>query len=245
MILKRRYRYPLRCFQLLLLATLVVAGGLWWASQSVPDFYAERLEVAPAATIQSQLRNIEAALSEPGDWRIELTEEEVNAWLANDLLNQFPHTVPPYASDPRVCFGEDVVQIACQYKHEDLSAVLSVNARIAPLDQTNAVRIHVFDPKIGAVPGPDNMAVDQLRLAAARARLAVAWHDGEHPSADVMLSPGILGTNNQILITAITVQPGRILLSGTTHVVQPPTAEVQPVTHVDAQGPRLGKAGAR
>lgn len=205
----------------MLFAAGIGVGWLWKASQAVPEFYAERLVVEAEGPTEEQLQDLETALTKDGSWRVAFTEEEVNAWLANDMPYQFPHTVPPYASDPRVRFDDGFAQVACQYKHEELSAVLSVNVQLDTVDRPNSVAMKVTDPKIGAVPGPGNMAIDQLRMAAARARLHVLWRDGPDPRGEVTLPPHVLKTKNEVTIEEVVLEKGRLVVAGTTKVADP------------------------
>ena len=216
-----RSRWIRRALVLLLVATSIGVAWLWKASQAVPEFYAERLVVEAEGPTEEQLQDLDTALTKDGSWRVAFTEEDVNAWLANVMPYQFPHTVPPYASDPRVRFDDGYVQVACQYKHEELSAVISVNVHLDTIDRPNSVAMRISDPKIGAVPGPGNMAADQLRMAAARARMHVVWREGPDPMGEVTLPAHVLKTKNKVIIEEIVFEKGRLVVAGTTKVVAP------------------------
>ncbi len=145
-LLPRQSQWIYRTLILLLFVGGIGVGWLWRAASHVPQFYADRLLVAKIEPSQELLQDLDTALNASGSWRIALTEQEVNAWLANDLDQQFPHAVPPYASDPRVRFNDGVAQVACQYIHDELIAILSVNVRLEPMDQPNSLMMTSSDP---------------------------------------------------------------------------------------------------
>ena len=45
---------------------------------------------------------IESAVNTPGRWQTTITAEEINGWLAVDMVKNHPKLLPPTFHDPRV-----------------------------------------------------------------------------------------------------------------------------------------------
>ena len=60
-----------------------------------------------------QLRN--DICNEP-NWEAVFTDQEVNAWLAEDLVTYFADRLPPEVNEPRVLFEPDRIILAFQLR---------------------------------------------------------------------------------------------------------------------------------
>jgi len=219
-----------------LLVSLAIAGliaaWLWRSALHVPEFYASRLVVEEAGpmeeSLQEQLQDLQTALTQDGPWRIAFTEAEINAWLAGDVRKQFPRAVPPYVTDPRIQLSDGFAQVACQYTHDELVAVVSAKVHLEPIDRPNSIVMKVFEPRIGSVPGPGDLALRQLRMVAARAGLRVVWRNEANPIGEITLPPKVTNTPNQIMIDEVVLEEGRMVIAGVTTVVPPVVPKVVP-----------------
>src|SRR5262249_7815423 len=73
-----------------------------------------------------QLRN--DICNEPS-WEAVFTDQEVNAWLAEDLVTEFADQLPPEVHEPRVMFELDRVTLAFELDQGPVSSVIWVVAR--------------------------------------------------------------------------------------------------------------------
>ncbi len=116
-----------------LLAFLTISLILaWWASQQSPSFYRQALTNSATASTESAQR-FESALLQlhnqahhTGRWQITLDENEINAWLANDLPLKFAHALPPELSEPRLAIDDDRIQFAIHYKRGTVDTIISI-----------------------------------------------------------------------------------------------------------------------
>ncbi len=73
-----------------------------------------------------QLRN--DICNEPS-WEAVFTDQEVNAWLAEDLVTHFADQLPPEVYEPRVLFELDRITLAFLLKQGGVQSVITVVAR--------------------------------------------------------------------------------------------------------------------
>ncbi len=103
-----------------LMLLLATPGGAWLSLTHQPRFYraivqvprAEQEVKAKRFVAQSmQLRN---DISNEPTWEAVFTDQEVNAWLAEDLVTHFADQLPPEVHEPRIVFEADRVTLAFQ-----------------------------------------------------------------------------------------------------------------------------------
>ena len=73
-----------------------------------------------------QLRN--DICNEP-NWEAVFSDQEVNAWLAEDLVTHFADQLPPEVNEPRVLFELDRITLAFQLRQRGVQSVITVVAR--------------------------------------------------------------------------------------------------------------------
>src|SRR5947209_10239084 len=73
-----------------------------------------------------QLRN---DINNEPTWEAVFTDQEVNAWLAEDLVTHFADQLPPEVHEPRIVFDADRVTLAFQVDQGPFSSVIWVVPR--------------------------------------------------------------------------------------------------------------------
>src|SRR5687767_2691292 len=109
-------------------AILAVASllAVYRASQQVPDFYREAITAdtqRQAAASKEMLRTATALVNNAqheGEWEAEFTEEQINGWLAVDLVENHGQALPPEVQDPRVSIRPDGAKIGWRWRGDDL-----------------------------------------------------------------------------------------------------------------------------
>ena len=102
-------------------ATALVLLGLYLAAQHEPAFYREAIEIDPAVAekqsdlMLQQATALASAVKKEDHWEALFTAEQINGWLAVDMVKNHPHTLPPDFSDPRVAIDGRRVIIACRF----------------------------------------------------------------------------------------------------------------------------------
>src|SRR5690348_14359456 len=90
-----------------------VPALLWYSLKYEPTFY-RQMATVPRAQSQERARRFVAQsaqlrndiYNEPR-WEAVFSDEEVNAWLAEDLVTHFADQLPPEVHDPRILFEPD------------------------------------------------------------------------------------------------------------------------------------------
>lgn len=94
----------------------VAAGGVVLALAHRPGFHATRGSHTPdpaaARRFITKVASLHDAASRSGPWDMALTEQECNAWLADDLPRNHPGLLPDGVVEPRVRLGPGRVDIA-------------------------------------------------------------------------------------------------------------------------------------
>jgi hypothetical protein len=171
----------------LLVTTLAIVAvcaallvGLYRASQQVPDFY-QRALVTTAADREGSERFERQALAlhnqvrHPGQWEARFTEDEINAWLAAVLPEKFPEALTSGVSDPRVAIEGDTMRLAVRYERGSTSTIVSLAARARLTDEPNEIAVEIRDVRAGSLPVPLARFLDEIKLHAVHAGLALRW----------------------------------------------------------------------
>ncbi len=203
----------------LVLAALVAAPtGLWVLLTHEPDFYRAASAIPPARR-QAEARRLVAQglqlrndiVNEP-KWEAVFSDEEVNAWLAEDLVTHFAEQIPSGVHEPRVVFEMDRVILAFQLDQGPVRSVVWVVAR-PRVTQPNTLALTIEKIRAGAVPIPAERLLDRITEKAQANGLEVRWEqDGDLPVAVLKYSPN-LGRRDVVLEKLLVVN-GQIRLAG-------------------------------
>jgi hypothetical protein len=142
-----------------LAALALIVGAVFWASQHRPEFYRQALaQDATSAKQGSDALLHEAAalasdLRRPGQWHALFTTEQINGWLACDVLQNHPQLFPTCITDPRIAIQNNQAEIAFSWHKAGWSAVVSLEAEIY-LRDTNVVAIRICRARAGLLPLP-------------------------------------------------------------------------------------------
>src|SRR3954465_15075149 len=152
---KRSKRVLIIGLALALLAT--IPGAIWVSLTHQPRFYRAMVRV-PRAKVQAEAKSFVAhslqlrndIVNEP-TWEAVFTDQEVNAWLAEDLVTHFADVLPPGVHDPRVVFEIDRATLAFRLDRGPLTSVIWVVAGIR-VPEGNVVELTLEKIRAGALP---------------------------------------------------------------------------------------------
>lgn len=114
---------------------VAVPAAVWFSLTYEPSYYRDMVRLprekragrAKKFVAQSlQLRN--DICNEPV-WEAVFTDQEVNAWLAEDLVTSFADQLPPEVAEPRVLFEPNRITLAFQLRQGGMQSVITVVAR--------------------------------------------------------------------------------------------------------------------
>lgn len=179
---KRRLRRALGVAAFaLVLALAATFYSVYRATQHVPDFYSQALVANPAEQrtagdeLERRALDLRNEVQRGGDWEALFTEQQINGWLAVDLVEKFPNLLPKNVSEPRMILLPGEVQAACRYKSDRFDAVISLVATISMTEERNVVAVRIKRARAGALPIPLNQFLDDVTRAAHNSNLDLRW----------------------------------------------------------------------
>jgi hypothetical protein len=212
---------------LILLSLLVVAlvlGGwaLYRASRAVPEFYQKAIHVDAAAQEAASEVMIQRAttlsnqVKREGHWEAVFTADQINGWLAVDMVRNHPDLLPPTFRDPRVAISPGQMTIACQYHEGSVESVLSLVVD-AYLAEPNVIGIRFRRVRAGLVPLPMERVTAALSQAAAHAERKIQWQQADGDPVALITIPTLVNGRGKIAhIESLKLGEGEVYVAGTT-----------------------------
>src|SRR3954469_22675976 len=204
----------------LTLALLVILPGAIWVSLThQPRFYRTRVHV-PREQVQAEAKSFVAhslqlrndIVNEP-TWEAVFTDQEVNAWLAEDLVTHFADQLPPEVHEPRVMFEMDRVTLAFELDQGPVRSVIWVVAR-PHIPEANVLELTLEKIRAGVLPVPADRVLDRITEHARNHGLDVRWRPGIEglPIVTIRYTPD--SARDDVKLEQIQIQAGQIRLAG-------------------------------
>ena len=199
-------------------ALIGLPTGLWVLLTHQPDFY-RAASAIPKARRQAEARRFVAQslqlrndIANEPRWEAAFTDEEVNSWLAEDLVTHFADQIPAGVSEPRVAFEMDRLTLAFQLDQGPVRSVVWVVAK-ARVPEENQLALTIEKIRAGAVPIPAEKLLDRITETARSHGLEVRWErDGHLPVAIVKYTPDL--RRRDIVLERLMLLNGQIRLGG-------------------------------
>ncbi len=212
--LSKRVLYVGACL-MLLLASL---GGAWVSLTHQPRFYRAIVRVphaqqeAKAKRFVSQSMQLVNDINNEPTWEAVFTDQEVNAWLAEDLVTHFADQLPPEVHEPRIVFDADRVTLAFQLDQGPVSSVIWVMAR-PRVAAPNVLELTLEKIRAGVLPMPSQLVLERITQHARQRGLDIQWRrDGSYPVAIVRYEPD--SERDDVRLDALQIRAGQIRLAG-------------------------------
>ncbi|MDB4767038.1 hypothetical protein OAG71_05070 [bacterium] len=215
-------------FKLIMVLLLLLLLGLCFAyymSQKPPEFYSAAMKEDPetAQALGSQLEtnvfDIYNSAVIPTTWQGELSEDEINGWLASELPAKFPELLPENIKDPRVSLDEDQLTIACRCSYKDLHGILVGSFDLFCTDQPNQIAIRIKSIKMGIVPFPVTQFADQVTESLHNSGYESSWTEMEGDPVLLVNVPEdhlVIEEYYHIEIKSFDIKDKKILFTGET-----------------------------
>ena len=220
-----------RIAAIVVVGLLLAAGGtallVYRATQQVPAFYEEALAREPQAAMQAndeylqQVTALASDLQRPGEWQAVFTAEQINGWLAVDLVSNYPDLLPEEIQAPRIAIADKQATVACRIVRGDKSTVFSLSLDVY-LSEPNVLALRLRSARAGALPMPLAKVLDALTEAARHADVPLQWRQNAgDPVALVSLAQARdAGEFGQI--DCVELRDGALWISGHTAEKTPP-----------------------
>jgi hypothetical protein len=221
MAVSRKLRISLWILGGLAALIAVVLLALYLAARHEPEFYRAAMEIEPALleTASDQMLQQTTALAssvkKPGKWESLFTARQINGWLAIDMVNNHPTTLPPMMRDPRVEIDSDEVTVACRFEQGGVVSILSLTVQ-PYVPEPNVIALRIIRARAGLLPLPLKKVTESFAKAARDLQLHLEWkQSGGDPVAFLSL-PSDADDDRQISLDTLRLGAGEIYLSGTT-----------------------------
>ena len=202
-------------------SALVVAGlgGAYYATRQVRPFYEQALRIEPEALerggreLESRATALYTDARQVGRWQALFTAEQINGWLATQLVENADVQLPSNIRDPRVAIARDVLTLGFRTTSGGVETVISVDAAVS-LTEESAVAVRLIAVRAGALPLPVLQLADELAEACKKLKLPVRWtrQDGK-PVAIVEIR-----ASEPVYVDDIQLDDGQLYVAGHTDV---------------------------
>jgi hypothetical protein len=197
---------------------LTIPAVVWFSLTYQPSYYramtrlsrAGRADRAKKFVAQSlQLRN--DICNEP-TWEAVFSDDEVNAWLAEDLITHFSDQLPPEVREPRLLFELDRITLAFQLHQRGINSVITVIAR-PRVPEGNTVELTLEKIRAGILPIPADNFLDRIIDYARCHGVDVEWSrkDG-YPVVVMRYTPNL--EREDVRLEELQIGIGQIRLAG-------------------------------
>lgn len=208
----------------ILLLSLVGGGAAYWlfsASQQVPEFYSAALVMTPEAADRGGDEFSAGALAlagearKEGSWSAVFHQDQINGWLAVDLLEKHPELLPAECTEPRIRLLEDRAQVGVRMSTGGVATIVWLDVEVRMTNDHEAA-LRFRDVRAGNVPLPPGRILDAVSQVADELDVTLRWTtlDGA-PTAIIGLPP--LGKNGlRYELTKLKLSPGSLFVAGKT-----------------------------
>jgi len=211
------------------ITVLLLIGGLasYWAvaqTKVVPEFYAQATKQLPFKTraasdrLQLDVKQFQQDISRLGSWSAAFSDEEINAWLVEELPKRFPELLARGMEDPRIAIEEDRILVAARYQDRRFDTIVSFEVEVELTEEANMLALRLKNLRAGALPMPLNKFLKGITREAARGDIDVKWDMTQSgPIALVNVPrehPGYVAT--PVIVESVRLVEGALLLAGHT-----------------------------
>ena len=199
-------------------ALVVVPAAMWVLLTYQPEFYRNVAIIPPerrhaeAQKFVAQSLQLRNDIVNEATWEAVFTDEQVNSWLEEDLVEHFAEQIPAGVHEPRVVFELDRVHLGFQLDQGPLRSVVSVVARVR-VPGENELALTIEKIRAGVVPIRADQILDRITEAARSHGLEVRWErDGDLPVALIKYTPN--PRRRDVIIERLQILEGQIRLAG-------------------------------
>jgi hypothetical protein len=203
-----------------ILATSAVGGlALYYAASAEPPFYQQAMAIDSQTLERGSDRMLEKATSlanamrKKKPWETLFTAEQINGWLAVDLVKNHPKALPSNMHDPRVIVDTKQITFACRFEQNGIESVLSLT--IEPyVPEPNVLALRIVKARAGLLPVPLGKVLERFSKAAREMRFHLEWRRAGNDPVALLSFPA--DDDRPICIETLRLGDGEIYVSGKT-----------------------------
>ncbi len=197
---------------------LIVPTAIWLSLTHRPSFY-RALDAMPRELREAKAKRFVAGslqlrndISNERDWQAVFTDQEVNAWLAEDLVTHFADLIPPEIHEPRVAFEPGRITLAFQLDRGPIRSVIWVVAQ-ARVSEDNVLALTLEKIRAGVIPISADRIIGPITAQAREHGLDIRW-DREHDLPVALIRYQAREGRTDIVLENLDIRQGQIRLSG-------------------------------
>lgn len=202
----------------LVVCAFMIPAGVWLCLSHEPDFYRamrsvpndRRKKGARQFVAQSiQLRN---DIINEERWEAMFSDQEVNAWLAEDLVTQFADQIPAGVREPRVAFEPDRAILAFRLDEGPFRSVVWVVVHVR-VPEPNLVALTIEKIRAGVLPVPADQILERIAQHARDRGIDVRWErEAGLPVAKIRYQPHL--ERRDVVLEQCQILDGHLRLVG-------------------------------
>lgn len=196
--------------------------GAWSLLTKAPRAYEQRRRVVVQATPEHLKREARRFVSrglelrnnienEPR-WESVFSDEEVNAWFAEDLMAQFGEALPEGVRDLVIAFELDRLTLGFTYDRGPARSIMTMEMR-ARIEAEDTIALTIESVRAGALPVPIEPLTEKIADKCREFGLDFKWRtNGSKPVALIRYRTNI--GRKDVVLEEIQIGEGQIRLAG-------------------------------
>lgn len=203
---------------LILAGLLALPAAVWISLTHKPRFYQAMVQIPHAQQHDKAKRFVAQSLQLRNDicneptWEAVFTDQEVNAWLAEDLVTEFADQLPPEVHEPRIVFELDRVTLAFELDQGPVRSVIWVVAR-PRVPEPNKLELTLEKIRAGVLPVPAEKVIGEIIDHVRDHGLEVHWKRvNSLPVVTVHYTPH--SERDDVRLEQVQIREGEIRLAG-------------------------------
>ena len=197
---------------------VLVALYLMFLIRAVPAIYEKELK-RPLATYNEPVQefleavdDIEENLRLGDDFDYEVTQEQINGWLATQLKGNSRVSLPSGIESPRVLLEGKSQMIYFTIVRPRFRAAISLKLETKLSDQPNTIELKIQSIHAGSLPIRLKRIFDEIESAMIRSGVDFKWKAGTERSVAIIHIPSKvrIKRERELQITELDFQPGSV-----------------------------------
>jgi hypothetical protein len=213
------WRKRLAIVGIIAVVALTIPGLAWLSLTHEPNFYRALVADGPKDLREAKAKHFVASslqlrndISNEREWQAVFTDQEVNAWLAEDLVTHFADQIPAEIHQPRIAFGAERVTLAFQLDRGPIRTVIWVVAQ-ARVPEDNVLALTLEKIRAGVIPISSERLIGPITEQAKDHGLDIRWtRENDLPVALIRFNPD--QAHSDVVLERLNIRQGQIRLSG-------------------------------
>jgi hypothetical protein len=231
----RKYRIAAIAVLVIIASIAALLGCAYYAAQQEQPYYEQALRAEPEALqrngkeLESRASVLYSDVKQVGRWRALFTDEQINGWLATQLVTILGGKLPDEMRDPRVATTANQLTLGFRTRAKGVESVISVSASVL-VTEGGDIGIRFESARAGSLPLPVMAFAEQLAMLCSKAKLPVRWtYQNGHPTAIVAIASKA-SDSRDFFVDSIELRQGETYVAGHTEVANRVSGESQPRT---------------